>query len=299
MKKNYSKLFLTLSIVGLCSFSALAQAPVILEAEASSSTRGSAMVIVTEGDITFMRATADVVNSSSPGNASHVVSYTVVFPEAGTYHLYVKYRILSSAGGGSSDDSFYYGNGFGAMAVDNANSWILVNQNHDNGFTADTDVVTTGGATGTGVWKWLKLTGFTESGETGPPFVVPEGGLTQTFQFGSRENGLDIDKFAFGLSTQTYTVSALNTSTVTSIKRDEERFAGTQVYPNPVINGKLSVKGNRMISSLKVMDSTGREVKEFSNLGQGAEFNLNLAPSLYIIQLSDGEKTSSRRIIVN
>ncbi|HKO91716.1 MAG TPA: endo-1,4-beta-xylanase, partial [Polyangiaceae bacterium] len=48
-----------------------------------------------------------------------------------------------------------------------------------------------GGSAGTGVWKWALF-------ET-PRVVVPEGQLTQTFRFATREDGLDIDKFAFAL----------------------------------------------------------------------------------------------------
>ena len=49
-----------------------------------------------------------------------------------------------------------------------------------------------GGNAGTGVWKWSLL--------QNPRLVVPEGQLTQTFSFATREDGLDIDKFAFALA---------------------------------------------------------------------------------------------------
>ena len=43
-------------------------------------------------------------------------------------------------------------------------------------------------------------------------FKVKEGALTQTFQIGGRENGLDIDKFAFGLASDSYSVQVLNST---------------------------------------------------------------------------------------
>ena len=49
-------------------------------------------------------------------------------------------------------------------------------------------------------------------GGTGPSvWVVPAGQLTQTFYWGSREDGMLIDKFAFGPVGSWYTVSDLDT----------------------------------------------------------------------------------------
>jgi hypothetical protein len=66
--------------------------------------------------------------------------------------------------------------------------------------------VTGGGGAGTQVWKWINLSQLT--GNAG--FTVSAGNLTQTFQIGARENGLDMDKFLFGMATNTFTVAELD-----------------------------------------------------------------------------------------
>jgi hypothetical protein len=140
---------------------------------------------------------------NNPGSAARVAGYTVVFPSAGTYQLYA--RVLVGAGA-YNDDSLFYGNGFGAKSATNNSDWILVNGLAGVGFTADTDVVTGAGSAGTLVWKWINLSQFT--GSAG--FTVSAGSLTQTFQIGGREDGLDIDKLLFGTSTNTFTVAELD-----------------------------------------------------------------------------------------
>ena len=72
-------------------------------------------------------------------------------------------------------------------------AWSLQNE-AGTGFTNPTATVLNGGAAGSNVWKWVKITG-----SQGPAaWVVPAGALTQTFQWGSREDGMLFDKFAFG-----------------------------------------------------------------------------------------------------
>jgi endo-1,4-beta-xylanase len=55
-----------------------------------------------------------------------------------------------------------------------------------------------GGNGDPGVWKWALLDNVR--------YVVPEGQLRQTFTFATREDGLDIDEFAFALVGPSYTV---------------------------------------------------------------------------------------------
>ena len=57
---------------------------------------------------------------------------------------------------------------------------------------------------GSGVWKWLDLSGI-----AGLVFTVPADALTQTFDLGGRENGFDIDKLVFAPDGSTYTVDDL------------------------------------------------------------------------------------------
>src|SRR6185369_7395863 len=79
------------------------------------------------------------------------------------------------------------------------------------GFTDSDAVVSGSGSAGIGVWKWLNLSEFSNSAsEPGLTFNVPAGNLTQTFQVGAREDGLDFDAFVFGTASYTFTVADLD-----------------------------------------------------------------------------------------
>jgi hypothetical protein len=142
-------------------------------------------------------------SANNPGSAARVATYTVNFPVAGTYQLYAR---LLVGPGGVNDDSLFYANGFGNKSPTTTTDWILVNNLANVGFTSGTDVVTGGGSVGMQVWKWINLSQFAP----GPTFTVNAGNLTQTFQIGAREDGLQMDKFVFGTAGYTFTVSDLD-----------------------------------------------------------------------------------------
>ena len=174
--------------------------------EAESGMLGTDFTNGTDGVVQFISISTDTVNSSNPGNTNRVATYGVTFPAVGTYQLYA--RVLVGPGG-FNDDSMFYGNGFGTKNPTNNSDWILVNGLGGVGFSNSTDMVTGGGTLGSGMWKWINLSKFTSQ----PGFTVSAGGLTQTFQIGARENGLDMDKFVFGTEGYAFTVSNLDNGT--------------------------------------------------------------------------------------
>jgi endo-1,4-beta-xylanase len=190
-----------------------------------------------EGGVKFVRVQENLEASQSPGTDSRIMSYTLTFPAAGTYDLYARLRVGAE---GFNDDSFYYGNGFGAKSATNENDWITVNGLSPVGHTAADELVTGGGTAQNGVWKWIKLSEF-DGGETPVQFTVTEGNLTQTFQIGSRENGLDIDKFAFGPSGLYYTVDKLDKDQSGSATPPPPPFIPTG---EPLATGKQKFLGN-------------------------------------------------------
>jgi hypothetical protein len=126
----------------------------------------------------------------SPGHEDRIATYTVTFPEAGTYDLYARLMVedqLNEEGQGAADnDSMFYGNGFGTKPANSNADWIQIN-GCDN-LTSD-------------VWFWINLSEDTcQWGEAGVSFTVPAGGLTQTLQVGGREDGLRMDAFVFATS---------------------------------------------------------------------------------------------------
>jgi endo-1,4-beta-xylanase len=180
------------------SVNAIAQTePVVFEAE--SGTLGANLATNTLDGATYVTTT---VNRTTPPTAPHIGTYSVTFPAAGNYELYARYRV-GPAGG--DDDSWYFGQGFGEKTPEAAAQWALQNE-AGTGFTNPSATVLNGGATGSNVFKWVKITG-----SQGPAaWVVSADALTQTFQFGTREDGMFMDKFAFGRAGVCYTVANLD-----------------------------------------------------------------------------------------
>ena len=224
--------------------------------EAESGALGSNFTNGTDGEIQFISISTDTVNSGNPGNANRVASYTVVFPEAGTYNLFARGLVGPD---GFNDDSLFYGNGFGVKSPTTDNDWMLVNGLASGGFTAASDVVSGNGSAGGQVWKWVNLSQFNPSNsgtETPITFTVSAGNLTQTFQIGARENGLDMDKFAFGTVGTSFTVSNLDTGTVPIYIVLTNTFSGPDGIAlhrfNPLNNG-LNLDGANPAAGLTLL----------------------------------------------
>jgi len=198
------KLFFLIIAQVVC-LGAMAQGPVIVQAESGSP--GLEWLTLPDPNVLLYVTPATDGAGQNPGNANRVITYTVTFPEAGTYDLFLRMRVNS---GGATDDSFFYGKGFGAKSPTVDSDWIMANSLYASGYAASSNVVQGEGQDGTGVWKWLNLSEFNNGGAPPMTFDVPESGLTQTFQIGARENGLDIDKLVFGLSHLYFTVSNLD-----------------------------------------------------------------------------------------
>ena len=170
--------------------------PVIIEAE--SGTLGANLATGVSGTTTYVTTT---VNRTTPPSVPHIGTYSVTFPAGGNWELYARIQVGPA---GANDDSFYFGNGFGTPVPETGN-WSLQNE-ANTGFTNAASTVLVGGSAGSNVFKWIKITGA-----QGPnPWVVNPAALTQTFQWGSREDGLWLDKFAFGRQGVCYTVANLD-----------------------------------------------------------------------------------------
>jgi len=174
---------------------------VYLEAEDPAAVLGSAMLVGTDGTTGYVETSIDNTAAPSADNAAEKVNtYTITFPEAGSYELFARYYI---GPGGANDDSWYYGQGFG-----NNTGWTLVNSGNI-GFNQPGQTVYPGGTVGANQWRWAKLTGA--AGALPAVWTVEPGQLTVTFNWATRENGMRMDKFAFGRLGSWYTVNDLDT----------------------------------------------------------------------------------------
>lgn len=202
--KRFLPLATSFSAAAFASAVFAANEPVLVEAETGA--RGADLIANATGGVGFIETIATGAGQN-PAAAARVATYNIAFPEPGDYLLYARVYVGPDAG---NDDSFFYGNGFGLKDPADAAHWITVNQlGTAVGYTQDGDEVDGGGVAVNGVWKWIRLSSFNAE-EPGISFAVPDGSLTQAFQIGSREDGLRLDRFAFGKSGVFYTVAQLD-----------------------------------------------------------------------------------------
>jgi uncharacterized repeat protein (TIGR03803 family) len=105
----------------------------------------------------------------------------------------------------------------------------------------------------------VNLSQFNPSGsatEAPITFTVPGGGLSQTIQIGAREDGLEFDKFVFGIVSNTFTVTDLDNGTggtpppTSSLTNTFVGPAGRAMHRfNPVSNG-LNLDGANPVTGL-------------------------------------------------
>ena len=202
--------------------------PIIVEAE--SGLLGDELETQEDEDVILVTALTDYNETTGDGSfpgTGRTVDYEVVFPDTGTYDLFARIYIGS---GGFNDDSFFYGRGFGGKDASVATEWIIANGMAAAGFNDPAAVVRDPGALGNGVWKWVNLSRNVYQGGESMAFTVDsEEALTQTFSFGARENGLMVDKFAFGLSKLYFTVENLDSVQNGSVT--DPRFVPEELEP--------------------------------------------------------------------
>jgi endo-1,4-beta-xylanase len=201
--RNSASALLRACVFACLPLTALAQSPVVVEAESgmlgANLTTGSDAA----AGVNYI-SVLPAANAGVNPTPDRTATYQVTFPAAGSYALYV--RILAGPNNGN-DDSFYVPTGFNTVT-----SWSGAYNTSSGGATAAGATVPVGGSAGTSVWKWQRLTPQIGGGAgIGPTsWVVPAGALTQTFAWGSREDGLLFDKFAFGPVDVCYTVGDLD-----------------------------------------------------------------------------------------
>ena len=179
--------------------------PVVVEAE--SGVLGSKFVVMQDGSVNYITTTENNTSLTSPGDTSRMATYQVTFADSGWYNLFVR---LNVGADNFNDDSFFYGRGFGTKSDTASADWVFINGLAGAGFADSTDYVDGPGTLGSSVWKWVNVSKNTYQSGIGDSFYVSPDSLTKTFQIGSREDGLLIDKIAFGKTNLYYTVKELD-----------------------------------------------------------------------------------------
>lgn len=220
----YNKALSTDEILSLYNESNIiaANKPVIVEAE--SGKLGSYFVTKQEGNISYITTTVNYTGQTAPSDSNRIATYKVTFPDSGHYNLFLRVRVGSN---GFNDDSFFYGRGFGIKRDTARTDWVFVNGLGSAGFSNPTDIVDDVGSVGSNLWKWINVSKNTYSGAQGHIFYVSLDSLTKNFQIASREDGLDIDKIAFGKANLLFTVENLDSVQVGSTVPEEPAIPWT------------------------------------------------------------------------
>lgn len=179
--------------------------PIVLEAE--SGVVGSSFSVQQDNDITYVTTTKNYTGLTAPEDTSSMITYQVSFQDSGYYNLFARLRVGPNA---FDDDSFFAGRGFGEKDT-SSTDWVFVNGLASAGFSNAEDVVNDPGIAGSQIWKWVNITRTYFPGDSPKDsFFVSLDSLSKTFQMGSREDGLSVDKFAFGKSNLYFTVNDLD-----------------------------------------------------------------------------------------
>lgn len=233
------KIFLILIVLILEPIVLLSQNfPIVKEAE--EALLGADYEIVEEGTLSFVRPTTDYAAADAPGNASKMISFSVQFDAPGKYEFYAKIRVGAE---GYNDDSFFLSTIFGESDPEDAASWHLVNGLVPVGHNLADEFVTGAGNVGELSWKWLNISAFID-GANPVTFQVEDTISPMVFCIGAREDGLDIDKIAFGRADYAFTVDNLELveegtkdSNAGSTEISDEAFSKVQTFINPIMPG--------------------------------------------------------------
>jgi endo-1,4-beta-xylanase len=210
-------------------------------AEGESGKIGSDFTIQQDGGIKYVTTTKNYTGLASPGDTSRIITYQVSFQDSGYYNLFARIRVGS---GGYDDDSFFYGRGFGGKRDTASADWVFINGLAGAGFSNVADYVDGPGTLGSQIWKWVNVTqNFYQGVSPAKSFYVSKDSLLKTFQIASREDGLQIDKIAFGKSQLYFTVDALNNGlpgSTTKTKPDSSKY----YQGPPIAQGASKFLGN-------------------------------------------------------
>src|SRR5581483_6394801 len=87
--------------------------------EAETASIGADYAVTNDGTATYL-AIQSTGAGEVPGTAARVATFTVTFPAAGTYDLFMRVRV---GPGGANDDSFFYANSFGPKSPTDPLDW--------------------------------------------------------------------------------------------------------------------------------------------------------------------------------
>ncbi|WP_168194027.1 endo-1,4-beta-xylanase [Pontibacter sp. SGAir0037] len=84
---------------------------------------------------------------------------------------------------------------------------------------------------------------------------------------------------------------------VTGLQRNEA--LSFTAYPNPIVNGNLTLNGVEKVNTVTILDLNGRMIHELAlNKQASVHIALDINPGLYILQLFDGQNYATQKLLV-
>jgi hypothetical protein len=83
-----------------------------------------------------------------------------------------------------------------------------------------------------------------------------------------------------------------------SAARTQEPIEGLNIYPNPVTSGRIYITSkSAQNKEVEIYDVLGKKMLQASMAGK--ELNVSaLTPGVYIIKISEGDATATRKLVV-
>jgi len=72
------------------------------------------------------------------------------------------------------------------------------------------------------------------------------------------------------------------------------------VFPNPAVNGNFTISGIENIERIELVNMIGEKVITYDNLNQSSiNIQVNVPEGIYIVNLTDGKQTVTKKIVIN
>ena len=253
----------------------------------------SAAPILPAAGTAYYSALINVVNTT--GLASNT--------EVGNFFLFMGSGAGASSSVGSFNSRLYIKNG---SATDTFNLGILNN----SGAPVTVSYSTTNHPIGTTLFIVVK---FDFATNTASLFVNPTVGGTEGAATVSNATGVTLapaSMGSLGIRQSTPTTGNIEIDEVrigatwsyvtagTVLRLDQNAITGLNVYPNPVKNGNLFITSNSSDAKLvSIFDVLGKQVVKASTTNNVVNV-AKLKGGVYILQITENEKTATRKLII-
>lgn len=122
--------------------------------------------------------------------------------------------------------------------------------------------------------------------------------------YGYTNNGADLNQYGnSGSYNQQWSITSFKSAKVNSeeLSTVAEKNSDVLLYPNPLLDGKLNIdlSGTKGNSQIKLIDLSGKVLKQISTSNQSIiQMDVDAKPGVYIIQISNNEKNTTKKLIV-